>query len=243
MIIYHISDIHIGSSYFVEEYGKKVIKTINNDNCDILVVTGDLTHEGHYIEYKMAREYIDKIKSNDKLIIPGNHDSRNAGYLTFEETIGTRTKFIIKGNVAILGLDSSSPDIDDGHIGRENYPMIKRFFTDNDNKIKIMALHHHLIPIPKTGRERHIPVDAGDILKLIKDLNINMVISGHKHVPFIWKLENTYFITAGTATTNRTRGNQKQSFNKIEITDKNIKIYFINTPTGSKEKVLDFNAK
>jgi len=144
MIIYHISDIHIGSSYFVEEYGKNVIKIINNDNCDILAVTGDLTHEGHYIDYKKVREYINKIKSD---------------------------------------------------------------------------------------------------VKLIKDLNINLVISGHKHVPFIWRLENTYFITAGTATTNRTRGNQKQSFNKIEITDKNIKVYFINTSTGSKEKVLGFNAK
>ncbi|MCD6246235.1 metallophosphoesterase [candidate division WOR-3 bacterium] len=243
MIIYHISDLHLGSSYYLDKLGASVANIINNDDCDILLVTGDLTSEGHYFEFQAVKKYLKTIKSKEKLIIPGNHDSRNAGYITFENVIGKRNTFIITGNIAILGLDSSEPDLDDGHIGRENYPMIRKFFEDNDDKIKILSLHHHLIPIPKTGRERHIPVDAGDVLELIKELNIHMVISGHKHVPYIWKLENTYFITAGTATTNRTRGDQAQSFNKIIIRNRNVRVSFINSNTGNEKEVLNFNAK
>ncbi len=243
MILYHISDLHIGSSYYLENLGASVANFINRDECDILLVTGDLTSEGHYFEYKDVKNYLKTIKSKEKLVIPGNHDSRNAGYITFEKVIGKRNTFIIMENVAILGLDSSEPDLDDGHIGRENYPMIRKFFRDNDDKIKILTLHHHLIPIPKTGRERHIPVDAGDILELIKELNIHMVISGHKHVPYIWKLENTYFITAGTATSKRTRGEQEQSFNKIIINDRNVTVKFISSLTGNEREILNFDAK
>ncbi len=31
---------------------------------------------------------------------------------------------------------------------------------------KIITFHHHLLPIPQTGRERNILLDAGDLLKV-----------------------------------------------------------------------------
>lgn len=83
--------------------------------------------------------------------------------------------------------------------------------------MKILALHHHLIPIPGTGRERNIPVDAGDVLKLCTELELNLILSGHKHLPWVWRLENTYLVTAGTATSRRLKGRYYPSFNVLEI--------------------------
>ena len=240
MKIAHISDLHLTGENFVKEWGENLIDILNSIKPDIVVITGDITDDGYIHEYEMAKKYIDRI-SSEKLIIPGNHDARNRGYEVFEEIFGNRYPFYENEEVAILGMDSSEPDIDDGHIGRENYPFIKEKLG-NKGKIKIMALHHHLIPIPGTGRERNIPIDAGDVLNLCISLEIKLVLSGHKHLPWIWKLENTYFVTAGTACSRRLKGKSHPSFNLIEINDEKIFIREINVKNGEIKNIITISS-
>ena len=101
-------------------------------------------------------------------------------------------------------------------------------------------MHHHLIPIPGTGRERNIPVDAGDVLQLCNELRVNFVLSGHKHLSWIWKLEETYFITAGTATSRRLKSRSYPSFNIIEIEDKKCVIKEVNATNKRFKEILRF---
>src|SRR3712207_6897894 len=56
-----------------------------------------------------------------------------------------------------------SPDLNDGRVGREHYEFIRDSFARADEWLKIFVIHHHLIPIPGTGRERNIIFDAGDV--------------------------------------------------------------------------------
>ncbi len=205
MKLVHMSDLHITGKYFRKDWEDRVIEIVNGESPDVMAITGDITDFGHSYEYEIAEKYINNFKVKDKIVIPGNHDSRNGGYLIFEEIFGTRFPYFENELVKILGVDSSEPDIDDGHIGRANYPLIKNKLGEDD-RIEILLLHHHLIPIPGTGRERNIPADAGDTLKVCIDIPINFVLSGHKHLPWIWKMENTFFITARTATTTRLKG-------------------------------------
>ena len=44
-------------------------------------------------------------------------------------------------------------------------------------------LHHHLLPVPGTGRERNVVYDAGDAIECLQRAGVNLVLSGHKHVP------------------------------------------------------------
>jgi len=214
--IAHISDLHITGPNFVSQWGENVIDILNSEMPEILIITGDLTDDGYVHEYELAKTYIDRIKVKNKIVVPGNHDARNEGYIIFEEIFGTRCPYYENEKVVILGIDSSQPDIDDGHVGRENYGFIREKLSIN-NKVKILAMHHHLISIPGTGRERNIPSDAGDVLKICMELGVNFVFSGHKHLPWTWRLENTYFITAGTATSRRLKGRSYPSFNILEI--------------------------
>ena len=71
MKIAHISDIHVTSPYFVEEWGDKVVEFVNASNPDVLVITGDLTHDGYMHEYDAMKRYIDRFKIKDKVIVPG----------------------------------------------------------------------------------------------------------------------------------------------------------------------------
>lgn len=237
MKIAHISDLHHTSPNYIKEWGENLLEILDSINPELLIITGDLTNEGHIHEYEIAQDYIEKIKIEKKLIVPGNHDARNGGYKIFEEIYKTRFPYFENDKIIILGLDSTEPDIDDGHIGRGNYKRITDKISEN-KKLKIIALHHHIIPIPGTGRERNILVDSGEVLKLFTELKTDFVLSGHKHLPWVWKLEKTYFITAGTATSRRLKGRSYPSCNIMEIDNEKILITEINVINNSSRKIL-----
>jgi len=216
MRIVQISDLHINGPSFVPEWAENVVSVVNSIEPDIIIVNGDLTDDGYAYEYNMAKAYIDRLETETIIVVPGNHDVRNEGYQLFEEIFQTRFPQYNDNRVTILGIDSTEPDIDDGRIGRGNYAYIRESLLPA-KEIKILAMHHHLIPIPGTGRERNIPVDAGDVLKICIESGVDIVFSGHKHMPWVWKLQDTYFITAGTATTRRLKGRYHPSFHVLDI--------------------------
>ncbi len=216
MKIVQISDLHLTGLNFVPDWAENVLSIISSIEPDIVVVTGDITDDGYAQEYDIVESYIGRIEAGNVMVVPGNHDVRNEGDKLFEEVFQTRFPHYKDEKVVILGIDSTEPDVDDGRVGRGNYAYIREKLSPL-KEIKILAMHHHLIPIPATGRERNIPVDAGDVLRLCVELGVDIVLSGHKHVPWIWKLENTYFITAGTATSRRLKGRYHPSLYVLEI--------------------------
>ena len=91
--IAHISDPHVGSPHFVPNLMNRVIAELNELRPDVVVVSGDLTTDGFRPEYKAWLAYADRIEA-PLLTVPGNHDSRNVGYLHFEDLIGSEAALI-----------------------------------------------------------------------------------------------------------------------------------------------------
>jgi Icc protein len=221
--IAHISDPHVGSPYFVPNLMNRVIVELNELQPDVVLCTGDLTTFGYRQEFKTAAAYFERIKAPMR-IVPGNHDARNVGYVHFEELIGPRHWSADVQDVRVVGADTSEPDLDHGQIGRERYDWVREQFAV-DAACKIFAIHHHLIPVPGTGRERNIVYDAGDLLELLISAGVNIVVTGHKHVPYVWRLENLYIVNAGTCASLRLRGHTKPCYNVIEIEGDEVKIF------------------
>jgi hypothetical protein len=44
-----------------------------------------------------------------------------------------------------------------------------------------------------------------------------VVLSGHKHVPYVWRLEHVYIANAGTAASLRLRGYTRPCYNILEV--------------------------
>jgi 3',5'-cyclic-AMP phosphodiesterase len=237
MKIMHLSDLHVSGGYFVPEWGEAVVEASQTIRPDLTVITGDLTTEGHVDEYERALGLVRRLRTGSLLVVPGNHDARNEGYMLFEELFQTRYPFFENDQVAVLGIDSSQPDVDDGHVGRSNYPQIVERLAPW-SRLRILAMHHHLIPIPGTGRERHIPTDSGDVLKLCVEQHIDLILSGHKHLPWIWRLENTHLVTGGTATSRRLKGRSYPSFNVVTLADGMLTVEEHNVATGEVRDVL-----
>lgn len=234
-LIAHISDLHVSVADFDEDIFMKAVNEINNLNPDMIILTGDLTDHGYYNEFEQATRYLTLFEA-PLFAVPGNHDARNLGYQTFEELVGERSwKLTMDENFTVIGLDSSSPDEDKGHIGTPQHMWLEHHLDECViiENFSIVALHHHLVPIPQTGRERNVLSDAGDILKTLTTHEVDLVLSGHKHVPNIWKLNNTVIVNAGSLCSTKLRGKNKNSYNVYEISDNEIEI-FLNEVDGEK---------
>jgi 3',5'-cyclic-AMP phosphodiesterase len=241
LTICQISDIHCGSPYFIPDLLERSILEINDLEPAAVVVSGDLTNAGYRQEFETAAEYVRRFDCPNVMVIPGNHDSRNVGYVHFERLFGERYSCIEFDDAVMVGIDSSEPDLNDGRVGREHYGFIHEAFANAGGKLKIFVIHHHLIPIPGTGRERNIIFDAGDVLELLDDVGVDLVLSGHKHVPYSWKLEDFFIVNAGTASTTRLRGNTRPCYNIIEIENGRVKV-FRKYPFKQRELTVDFDS-
>jgi putative phosphoesterase len=242
--IAQISDIHCGELTFDEGAMRSIVERINRMEPDVVVVVGDLTAAGYEWEFEQAAEWLRQIEA-PKVVIPGNHDSRNVGYIHFQRLFGDRfSRFrqafdleraerIRASGFTVVAVDSSDPDLNEGHIGRERYPWIRAQF-DEPEDIKIFAIHHHLVSIPGTGRERNIITDAGDLLAVLTSLDIDVILSGHKHVPFFWGLNGILVANSGTAATKRVRGLTPPSWNEITVDASTIKV-FLHYQDGRRE--------
>jgi Icc protein len=240
LTICQISDIHCGSPYFIPDLLERSILEINDLEPTAVVVSGDLTNAGYRQEFEVAVEYVRRFRCEHTMVIPGNHDSRNVGYIHFERLFGDRYSLIDFEEAVMVGVDSSEPDLNDGRVGREHYEFIHESFANAGEKLKIFVIHHHLIPIPGTGRERNIIFDAGDVLELLADTEVDLVLSGHKHVPYSWKLEDMFIVNAGTASTTRLRGNTRPCYNVIEIENERVRV-FRKYPFKERELIVDFD--
>ena len=242
LTICQISDIHCGNVRFIPDLLDRTIIEINDLRPDVVVVSGDLTDAGYRQEFEDAAEYLGRIQCEHMVVIPGNHDSRNVGYIHFERLFGERFSVMDFDEAIMVGVDSSEPDLDNGQVGREYYDFIRAAFSNAGDRLRIFVIHHHLVSIPGTGRERNIIFDAGDILELLKEAGVDLVLSGHKHVPHTWKLEDMFIVNAGTASTTRLRGNTRPCYNIIEIEGGGVRV-FRKYPFKQRELAVRFDPK
>jgi len=213
-----ISDIHIGS-LFRQEIFDLVVEETNEIDPDAIIISGDLTDDGLLFQFEQARREIARFNCQNKIIIAGNHDYRHTGYLIFKKLFPSRLVYEFDDAV-ILTLGTARPDRDEGEVGyRQNQWLEKNTNGLAQKKVKIVTMHHHLIGIPDTGTDKIIILDAGDTLRSCLHSKVNLVLCGHKHRPWLWKLGPLSIAYAGTASSSRFRGFFENSYNIITIED------------------------
>jgi 3',5'-cyclic-AMP phosphodiesterase len=249
--IVQLSDLHCGQQFFLPHLLERAIAEVNELAPDVVVVSGDLTSHGFKDEYALARGYLAEVECDAMVVIPGNHDSRNVGYVHFEELFGDRNSVLRRDGVTIVAVDSSEPDLDNGAIGRGRYRWIEEQFAEGAGSdaggagdaradLRVFVLHHHLLPVPGTGRERNIVHDAGDTLETLQRAAVDLVLAGHKHVPYAWRLENLFVVNAGTVSSSRLRGNGRPCYNVIEVDGTHVDVWR-RYPFHGQERIIQFS--
>ena len=250
-VIAQLSDLHCGSPYFDADLLTTAVNETLAVEPDLVVIGGDLTTDGYAHEFRMAQEHLQPLfdKGLNVLVVPGNHDSKNVGYLHFRDTFGPGDvadkgdrvlSLSLPGGAAdrplraqVVAIDSSKPDLAEGEVGRERYRWIRQQF-DVETDFKIFVHHHHLVAVPGTGRERNTVWDAGDVLALLAECKVDLVLSGHKHVPHVWLLDHVLLVNSGTVSSHRVRGYTRPSYNVIEVTPSEVRVTLRYPGTGER---------
>jgi len=251
-LIAQLSDIHCGSPFFDPELLRHAVEEVRSLGPDLVLIGGDLTTDGYAHEFRDAQNFLSPLFDAPltTIVIPGNHDAKNVGYLHFLDSFGLGDVpgkgdrvLRLSGRfspgdegpkaVTVVAMDSTKPDLAEGEIGRERYSWIRQQFSQQAD-FRVFALHHHLVPVPGTGRERNTVWDSGDVLALLADAEADLVLSGHKHVPFVWLLNNVLVVNSGTVSSHRLRGYVRPSYNVIEITEDRVVVTLRYPGTGER---------
>ena len=223
MIIVQLSDLHVGSQFLPEVF-ETLVKEVNGLHPDVIVITGDLTNEGLMKEYEKCKSLLTKFNTKKIISISGNHDYRNTGYLLFKKFFPFQTVNELDDDIVLVTVGTARPDRNEGEVGYRQNLWLERTMKKYKDKIKIVAMHHHLIPIPDTGSDQLTVVDAGDVLRTVLDSQVDVVLCGHKHRPWAWNFGKLTIVNAGTATSERVRGLFENTYNILTISNKKIQV-------------------
>ncbi len=228
MRIVQMSDIHVGSGLFDADLLSAAIDETNEMQPDLVAIAGDLTMEGLRWEFEEAKSYLDRLECPNVVVVMGNHDAHSVGYWHFEEFFGARERALTvpapEGEAKVVALDSTKPDLHEGEVGREHYAWLASEFRLWDKGPKVLIVHHHILAVPGTGRDVNNLRDAGDVMAILRELEVDIVLSGHRHVPYVWSISGVRIVHSGTASTYRVRGVMPPSYNVIDIDEESVKI-------------------
>jgi 3',5'-cyclic AMP phosphodiesterase CpdA len=223
--IAHISDSHIApGNSFREDVFSQIVDEINNSAFDLVVHTGDITNTGLREAYERSQPLLQKIEK-PLIVIPGNHDCRNVGYELFEKYYNDLNGVYSGDGFILIYVDSSIPDRNEGRVGSTKFEWLKeQLMKYSAKKLKIVAVHHHLIPVPKAGTERNVLYNAGDLIDLFQKYDVDLVLSGHRHYPNVLNVDGMVISNAGCMSCQKIRAGDICSYNQIDIKPEEISV-------------------
>lgn len=234
--IAHLSDVHFG------RHDPTIVESVETflaeKRPDLVVISGDFTQRARVEQYKMACAFVDRIEQSGLpvLAVPGNHDVPLYDVARrFARPLGRYKKFIDddlcpyfeNDELEVLGLNTArSFTIKDGSVSHEQMNRIRQAFAGGAHgRTRILVTHHPLfaMPIGEEGAMTRVANRHGDALAAAADAGVHILLAGHFHRSFSKSaremVENAgaaLVVQAGTATSTRLRGDEKQSFNWIE---------------------------
>ena len=208
MKILHISDLHFHKDQENNKAANRLLKTINNKFPNhYLVVTGDITDDGHKEQYQNALEALKPFVGRI-FIVPGNHDDGTIGNLyslkkanRFDAYLSgplNQRGFFAGDNLPVVNvvddikfialdsnLETENPfDFACGRIGKQQLEVLDTILNKNpDDRKTVLFCHHH----PFIRNDPFIKMqDANEFARIIYG-RVDILLFGHRHVMESWQ--------------------------------------------------------
>jgi len=235
--IIQFADIHFG----VEDKDAMaaLAATVDTLKPDVTVICGDITQNGKKDEFYAARDWI-RTLAGPKVITPGNHDTPMFGvFHRFFDPFGRYDRIIAPLSephytdqyVSIMPLNTSRgwqarTDWSLGVVDMDDLDkVIHQLKATEPSTVKMIAVHHPLIYPPTSPLQKETEQGA-EALARLSELNIDAVLSGHVHAPFMLERQpdETEIMSIGSGTLSVRRRNKPASFNHMVIDGEHIQV-------------------
>jgi len=231
MQIVHLSDTHFGTE--IPEVVTALKQAVAELKPDIVLLTGVITQRARRREFQAARDFMDQLASKTRLVIPGNHDiplfnvfaRLLTPYAAYQRAFGDFEFTWCGDGVGIIGFNTTSRFRHTTGLLNPDY--LTRRIHDIRKKIGVDALLIACVhqPLSTAWPEDHdnVLLDSDAIAHAFSALKVDVVLSGHVHVPLMTTTHAIFqtlarhflLVGAGTAVSHRTRPNAPNSFNVI----------------------------
>jgi len=168
-----ISDVHLGAINRTS-FAEKVVNLINEENPDLVLITGDL-FDGTCRDYKELAAPLAGLKAPLGIyFITGNHETYD-GLADIKEALALARVIVLEDEIIdIDGVQIAGISYPIGEIRKDINPILK-----NINKSRPAILLYHE-PIPSYAEKA-------------KQAGVNLMLSGHTHAGQVWPVN---FITS-----------------------------------------------
>lgn len=195
----HLSDLHFGMSAAVERAASALCRTLLAAKIDHVVVSGDITHRGRRDEYARFQQVFHPLLRTGRLtVVPGNHD-RLGEDVRAEISGGSRVWRTSSDGLCVVAVDSTGPHnrtwlASHGAVTEDQLHRIDSLLADAPrDAIKVVALHHHPLPLPEDTLSERLVTRLGSINgselslgpRLVERLcgRCDLLLHGHRHIP------------------------------------------------------------
>ena len=248
--VLHVSDLHFGKPAVPEQI-EAIEAFIQEEEFDVVAISGDLTQRARSGEFQRARAFIRHAQRVSRtMVVPGNHDVkwwRAPLHIGGHELMYTNyMKYIDKDLEPVLRIPGATfvglltahgvsrhtltwnvRDI--GVIGALHNDQLERagreFEKSPPDDWRIVVMHHN--PVKGELSQRHGLRDTPRVLGAFADLGVDVVLCGHDHQEAVHYIEHTkrgtVISTAGTVS-NRSRGGRPSSINVLEFRQNTIDV-------------------
>jgi 3',5'-cyclic AMP phosphodiesterase CpdA len=237
-VVAHISDLHFGRTDAV--LVRRLKAQLNELKPDLTIISGDLTQRARISEFTDARAFLDSLPK-PQIAVPGNHDIELYNlYGRFVERLQRYRYHIcpdvephyLGSDLTVVSLNTArSLTFKGGRVNRYQVERLKQtLVAAPSNSVKILVGHHPLdLPAgfdhPLAGRSRAA-------LKALADSGLDLILSGHLHVPQLTAPaerlrvggHTAILVQAGSAISTRHRG-EGNSYNVIEASKDSIVVH------------------
>jgi 3',5'-cyclic AMP phosphodiesterase CpdA len=198
-----------------------------------VVVTGDLTQRARRGQFQQAREFLDGLPK-PQIVVPGNHDVPLYRVLErFHRPFRLFRRYITDDlepwhsddELAVVGINTArSLTTKFGRINRDQARRAHARFRGSGPGITRIVATHHPFDLPEGSDARDIVGRARMAMEVLAECGTDLFLAGHVHRSHSGQTAARYriaghsalFLTAGTATSTRGRG-ETNSFNWIRI--------------------------
>ena len=229
--IVHLSDTHFGTE--LPDVVTALQQAVAELQPHIVLLTGDITQRAHRGQFQAAKDFLDQLPVQTKLVIPGNHDiplfnvfaRLLTPYAAYQRAFGNRESVWYGDGIGIIGFDTTCRlrhtrgALDTEHLTRR----VRDARAKLGNEALLIACVHQPLYTAWPEDYANVLLNAEATAQAFSALQVDVVLSGHVHVPLMTTSRVAFpaldwdflLVGAGTAVSHRTRPSAPNSFNVI----------------------------
>jgi len=222
---------------------KQAVKQINEMDCDLVVITGDLVHHASDTAFKRFMSIIEGFDVHCYLV-PGNHDVGNipndSTLNYYREILGKDYYTYSHNGYAFVMVNSQlwKTDIGEESDRHDNW-LATTLDSLNESQVPVIVVGHHPMFVKLADEPEqysNLPVEKrAGLLNLFESREVKAYLSGHRHETLIRQHGEIQLVTGETTSKNFDK--RPMGFRHWKVTEDTLIHHFV--PLEPLEKMLE----